>query len=45
MYLKEREKESMKLDRWGGEEDLEGDGGRDTLIRIYCMSFQHKKKE
>lgn len=36
LFSKERKKEGVKLDREGGKEDLEEEGG-ETEIRIYCM--------
>lgn len=44
-FLKtERERESIELDEWGGGEDLEGDGGGETTIRIHCMIFNKSKE-
>jgi hypothetical protein len=37
LFSKDREKEGKKLDVWGGEEDLGGKEGGETMIRIYHM--------
>ena len=45
LFSKDREKEGKKLDIWRGGEDLGGNEGGETIIRIYHMKkvFSIKK--
>lgn len=44
-YFLKRERKSLEVDGWEGEEDKGGDEGGEMSIRIYCMRnlFLRKK--
>jgi len=51
-FLKKiRERKGVDLGGWGNRENLEGIGGREAIIRIYCTKilkeiyFQHIRKK
>lgn len=41
-FKKEREK-NIKLDEYEGKKDLDGNGGGEDMIRIYCIKNFNKK--
>jgi hypothetical protein len=38
-FSKEKERKGMDMDGWEGGEDLGRIGGREPMIRIYCIKF------